>query len=241
MMHSDRHSSAANQHTPAPVVTPSTQPRPELGVAARKTLDDLHLTHSRDDSTFQHFILGYGIQIVAHAVMFERAALVMAARLDINQFISSLTGPTPFARPHEERTPLICSLKELSKRIYIPPCAFQDPISLSCVQDRPITFLNSDLGNLFYPCSDSTQSRQAFTRAISYLDSCKEPEDIVKRGFIKRGIPFTHHAWDRNISSFITESARTRYHPPLGAMTLILHYEAVVKDCAERTRATLDA
>lgn len=210
---------------------PGAAPSPDQ----RKSLDKIHLNGLEKQQPFQDWIVHYGTLMVAHAVMFQRAAEVVTGRRSVESFKHSLAGEKPPPLQFDVQRPLVGSLRELAKQIYIPPCAFEIARDTKVRRDVAIPFLDSDLANIFYEKPKTftlgpshSLCGEALTRFAKFSYEVRELHQLLQPETVKKGIGFTADGFARTVSTHEALSESQGSTAPEGAHALIAYYQAVV-------------
>ncbi len=213
---------------------------PKLAETVKNTLTSLTLTQERLERPFQAHILRYGIQLVAHAVLLHHAAEVIAGTRDKASFLRSLQGKTRLEYTFNEGKEVIGSLRALSKLFYIPKCAFQNGLTLKEEADKPVVFFSVDLANLFYERGSGLKGAPTFGGMDTYTKRVKTLEDILRRETIEKGLDLVARGYNTEVTTYIQELITKGKAGPLGAISLIHHYDALITFHREQTKNLLE-
>jgi hypothetical protein len=211
---------------------------PQIPEAAKSTLKTLSLTRTRPAPAFQAHILRYGVQLVAHAVLLHKVAELSAGRITPQALLQCVQGKTPPACRFPEDKAVIGSLRSLSRSFYVPPCAFQNPQTFKMESDKAIVFFSVDLVKFYIPSSRLTDS-PSFDGMDTFTKSVKSLADMKRKDTIKIGLDMVTRGYSNVVDNYIRELHVTGQSGPLGAVSLIRHYEDLIRFYADRTKALL--
>jgi hypothetical protein len=218
-----------------PAQRPSIEPTsPRLSEPAINTLNDLQLNDTPLHEAFKHWILGYGVSFVTHAIAFERAAEVVSCTRTREAFLESITGERePTCTPAWRGFPV----SQLKAAIYIPPCHPPRSGIAHGTAEPTITLLCDDLANCFFDPINRQQggALRLFISRAQDLDSLLTPKLLLQ------GLQFVAKGWERSVSEYLGTLHTEKGHFILGANHLIHYYQEVIETCAARTRARLSS
>jgi hypothetical protein len=220
------------------VKLPSHAP-PQIPEPVKNTLKSLSLTQERPELAFRAYILRYGVQLVAHAVLLHRVAELRAGKITPDTLMQSVQGKTPPACRSPEGKEVIGSLRALSKSFYVPPCAFQNPGTFKKEPDKAIVFFSLDLANLFFITSSGLTDFPSFDGMDTFTKGVKTLAHMKRKGTIERGLDLVTRGYDNVVTNYVKELTDTKRSGPLGAISLIRHYEDLIRFYADRSKALL--
>lgn len=216
------------------------RPPPQIAPPVKNTLDALRLTEERPEPIFQAWLLHYGTNLVAHAVLLERAAEVLTGERSRQSFMDSLQGPSPLQYKYNEGKELIGSLRQLGQKFYIPPCAFQDAKTLRERPDSPIVFFSVDLANLFFEPARDSKTRPSFGGMDKYTESIRTLDDVLQWQTIHTGLRLVSEGFGKAVEAYTRDLVEKRVGGPLGAASLAHHYQDLIEFYGARARDLMD-
>lgn len=212
---------------------------PQIALPARNTLQDLTLTKQLPEPVFQATILGYGVQLVAHAVLLHKVAELRAGKTTTEALLQSVQGETRPACTFPEGKQIIGSLRAMSNSFYVPPCAFQNSQTFKAETDKAIVFFSVDLANLFFQPGSGLNKAPSFDGMETFTRGVNTLTDMQRQKTFDKGLRLVKQGYSTVVTNYVKELTDAGQSGPLGAVSLIRHYEDLIRFYADRTKALL--